>query len=88
MSQEIKNELDALAITILQKAAQDNTPLFERVDAFKAVCQYYGLLQKRPKGVAPDPEESGTSFEDFSASINGAGELHGGTPLRSGSGNA
>ena len=61
----LKAEMDKFAHKLLTKATQDNTPLIESIDAFKAVTAYYAAQQKNRKG-QPDEEvdPSGFTFAD------------------------
>lgn len=48
---EVGNELSELALTIASEASGDNVPFDQRLDAFKALTQYYGVVRKvDPKG--------------------------------------
>lgn len=71
---ELNAELDKLAMLISQQAAQDATPLMERLDAFKALTTYYSAQNRARKGKASDDDETSDGF-DFNQGIPA---LHGG----------
>jgi hypothetical protein len=70
----LRAELDKLAAAIAKDAAQDATPLQEKMDAIKALTPYYALTQKL-KGKADDSEDDGATFDAFSTEIANAQEV-------------
>ena len=61
----LKAEMDKFAAVLIKKASEDNTPLVERIDAFKAVTAYYAAQQKNRKGQSDEePDPSGFTFAD------------------------
>jgi hypothetical protein len=62
---DIKN----LASVIVAEALNEATPFQDKVDAFKAVTTYYGLLLKNRDSAAAEQAPVGPSFLDFSAAV-------------------
>lgn len=60
----LKSELDQMAKSLIDKAKENETPLAEIVDAFKAVTAYYALDLKR-KGREPAEDQDENSFAGF-----------------------
>ena len=68
----LKKTMDTLAEAIAAKASEKDTPLQERIDAFKALTAYYAAQQKRAKKSAEDePDEGGFSFSNEAQHGNG-----------------
>ena len=70
----LKQTLDSWANKLATKAAQENTPLQESTDAFKAVTAYYAATQKRARKAGEDedpPDSSGFSFAQSGEVVNG-----------------
>ena len=56
----IEKTLDSWAGKLSDKAAKDDTPLQESIDAFKAVTAYYAAKGKRARKTDEDePDEAG-----------------------------
>jgi hypothetical protein len=69
----LKQTLDKLASQLSDKAAKDNTPLQESIDAFKALTAYYAAQQKNRKNQADDePDSQGFSFAGSDEVVNGS----------------
>ena len=61
----LKEVLDKFAQKLKDKACEDDTPLQESIDAFKALTAYYATQQKNRKNQADDEPDSGEfSFAD------------------------
>ena len=70
----LKSEMDKFAQVLIAKASQDNTPLLERIDAFKAVTAYYAAQQKKRKNQdEEEPDSGGFNFAGSDEVVNGSG---------------
>ena len=59
----IEKTLDSWAGKLSDKAAKDDTPLQESIDAFKALTAYYAVERKQlKKQDEDDPDSGGFSF--------------------------
>jgi hypothetical protein len=63
----LKADLDKLAGSIANKATDKDTPFAERLDAFKALSAYYGLLLKTRSKSDEDSDEP--NFADFTSAL-------------------
>ena len=70
----LEKTLDQWAGKLSDKAGQDDTPLQESIDAFKAVTAYYAAKGKRARKQDEDePEEPGSfTFADSGEVVNGS----------------
>jgi hypothetical protein len=64
---DIKN----LASAIVAQALKEGTSFQDKVDAFKAVTTYYGLLLKNRDSADAEQVPAGPSFLDFSEAVAG-----------------
>lgn len=64
----LREDMDALAKAVREKATEKNTPLQESIDALKALTAYYSAVQKNKGDDPGDPEKP--TFDDFSQQIN------------------
>lgn len=84
MSDDFEKEMVRFAKALKQKASQDNTPLEEATNAFKALATFYAILKKHPS-----KEDGGeaTTFEALQDEVHRVveEEAHGTaeTPVRS-----
>ena len=61
--------LDALAVSLIEKAQAEDTPFDQRLDAFKAISAYW---LGRTKIGAKQQDDEGGSFDDFAKRIKTA----------------
>lgn len=69
---KLEKILDKLAGDLEKKASATDTSLQESTDAFKALVQYFAILQKHKK--SDEDEDDGANFASFTAGINGLTE--------------
>lgn len=70
----LEKTLDTWAGKLSEKAGQDDTPLQESIDAFKAVTAYYAAKGKRAKKQDSDeePDDGAFSFAGSDEVVNGS----------------
>ena len=68
----IGRQLEELARAILDKALLDQTPLPDKLDAFKVVTAYHIGVIKAAKNLPPD-EPDGGSFDKMAAGLRTVG---------------
>lgn len=69
---DLRTELNALAVAICTKASKEAATLAEMTDALKAAAQYYAIREKVKTKTGDDDDDRPAGFSDFSSSINGA----------------
>ena len=67
---DLKGTLDQFAEEIAQQARGEATPLDQKLDTFKALTTYYGLLLKRRKD-GEDPDDDEPTMDDLRDAIQG-----------------
>lgn len=72
-SDPLKQQLDALALSIASIAAADTVSFPDRLDAFKALTAYHLGLTKVGKKSGEDKENQGENFDAFRKSIEAGG---------------
>lgn len=73
MTSPFNTMLHELAVTIAKEAAQESTPLTDRLDAFKALNAYYATLAKLRGKAGDEPEGSeldGPSLADLASRLH------------------
>lgn len=68
----IGKQLEELARAILDKALLDQTPLPDKLDAFKVVTAYYVGVMKAAKNIPPEDPEGG-SFDKLVTGLRTVG---------------
>ena len=72
MNNQLAAELDALALSLLDRCKAEEVALDTRVDVFKAVTQYYLGYNRTTKGKAPETP-AGATFTDIMRTLNHEG---------------
>lgn len=68
----LKAKLDEVALSILTKASEDDTPLSVRIEAFKSVGSWYAQSNKTPKKPGEEEDRPAGNFNAIRAMVNGS----------------